>query len=393
MSSPAVVQQTTGSVSGSLQIEPVAITDRKAIREMILFPFKLYKGDPNWVPQLIGEREDFISSTKNPFFEHARVQFFFARRNGELVGTICACVNDNHNKFHSEKAGSFGFFECTEDASVATALFKNAEDWVRSQGMTIMRGPMNFSSNDEWGLLIDGFHEPPMVLMTYNKPYYSRMIEDYGYIKAMDLFAYVADIDTKVKSAPPKVFRAAEKAAARQGIRVRKGKISEFENEARIVMEVTNRVWSKNWGFVPITDHEAEHLGKSLKPVIDPDLVLIAETAEGEPIGVSFTLPDFHQALKWSGGGRMFPFGILKFLWYKRKITQIRLVLMGVAEEYRSLGLDAIFYVETTRIALEKGYTRIEGSWILEVNTMMNRIVQRLGGQKYKTYRIYEKTL
>ena len=393
MSSPAAVQQATGSVSGSLQIEPVAITDRKAIREMILFPFKLYKGDPNWVPQFIGEREEFTSPTKNPFFEHARVQFFFARRNGELVGAICGCVNDNHNKFHNEKAGSFGFFECIDDPAVATALLKSAEDWVRSQGMTIIRGPMNFSSNDEWGLLIDGFNVPPVVLTTYNKPYYGTMIEGYGYTKAMDLFAYIADIDERLQNAPPKVFRAAEKAVARRGVRVRQGKLSEFENEARIVMEITNRVWSKNWGFVPITEHEAEHLGKSLKPIIDPDLVLIAETAEGEPIGVSFTLPDFHQALKLSGGGRMYPFGLLKFLWAKRKINTIRLVLMGVAEEYRSLGLDAIFYVETARIASKKGYTRIEGSWILEVNTMMNRIIERLGGRKYKTYRIYEKTL
>ncbi len=393
MSSPAALQQATGSVSRNFQIEPVSLTDRKAVRELILFPFKHYKGDPNWVPPFIGEREDFLNPTKNPFFEHARVQFFFARRNGELVGTICGCINDNHNAFHNEKAGSFGFFECIDDAEIATALLKNAEDWVRSQGMNIIRGPMNFSSNDEWGLLIDGFHEPPVVLMTYNKPYYAGLIEGNGYTKAMDLFAYTADIDERLDNAPPKVYRAAEKAASRRGVRVRKGKISEFEKEARILMEITNRVWSKNWGFVPITEHEIEHLGKSLKPLIDPDLVLIAETAEGEPIGVSFSLPDFHQALKWSGGGRMYPFGVLKFLWYRRKINRFRLALMGVAEEYRSLGLDAIFYVETARIASKKGYKRIEGSWILESNTMMNRIIERLGGQRYKTYRIYEKAL
>lgn len=378
-------------MSVSLAIEQV--TDKKRLLEFIEFPFKLYRGDPNWVPPLIEERRDFLDPKKNPFFEHARAQLFLARRDGELVGTIAAAIDENHNQFHDELMGAFGFFETIDDPEVAGALLEAAEEWAREQGMAIMRGPMNFSTNHEIGLLIDGFDEPPMVMMTYNPRYYAGLIERCGYGKAMDLFAYIGDVDDRWHNAPPKVFRAAEKAAKKEGIRVRKADLRHFDQEVQRAKQVYDRAWVRNWGFVPITEHEADHLAASLKPVLDPDLIFIAETSDGTPVGVSISLPDLHQALKRSGGGHMFPFGLLKFFWHKRKIDQVRLWGMGVVEEYRSRGIDALFYVETGRAALAKGYKRIEGSWILETNTMMNRIIERLGGQRYKTYRVYEKAL
>lgn len=375
----------------TVQVEPV--TNKRMLMEFICFPFSLYRDDPAWVPPFVEERRDFLDPQKNPFFEHARAQLFLARRNGELVGTISAAVDDDYNALHGERVGTWGFFECVDNPEVAAALLAAAEQWARAQGMMTMRGPYSFSSNHECGLLIDGFDDPPMVMMTYNPHYYAALVEGCGYRKAMDLFAYVGDLDERWINAPPKVFHAAEAAMHKQGIRVRKANRRDFEREVQRVKDVYRQAWERNWGFVPLTEHEADHLARSLKPVIDADLVLIAETAEGRPVGMSLTLPDLHQALKWSGGGRMWPFGVLKFLWHKRKINQIRLVLMGVVAEYRGRGIDAVFYVETARVARAKGYKRIEGSWILETNTMMNRIIERLGGRRYKTYRIYEKAL
>ena len=379
------------TTNGQLRIEPV--TDKRGVTEFVKFPFRLYRGDPNWVPPLIEERLDFLDPKKNPFFEHARCQLFLARRGDELVGTIAAVVNDNHNTFHDEQTGSFGFFEAINDPGVADALLKAAEAWVRGQGMTVIRGPLNFSTNDEIGTLVDGFDEPPVVMMTYNPRYYPALIEGRGYAKAMDVYAYTVDLAEGLQNAPPKVFSVAEKAAQKEGIRVRKLDLRHLDEEVALLKQVYNRAWERNWGFVPMTDAEMEHLADGLKAILDPNLLFIAENADGVPVGVSIGVPDIHQALRWSGGGHMWPFGLLKFLWYRRKVNQCRLLIMGMVPEYRGRGADAIFYVETARAALAHGYKRMEGSWILETNTMMNLILQRLGMQRYKTYRVYEKPL
>jgi GNAT superfamily N-acetyltransferase len=260
--------------------------------------------------------------------------------------------------------------------------------------MTLIRGPLSFSTNDEVGTLIDGFDEPAMVMMTYNPRYYPGLIEGYGFAKAMDLYAWITnDIQKTLDNAPAKLFRVTEKVIEKEGIRLRALNKRNIRHDIDLVKQIYNSAWERNWGFVPLTDHEIEHLVHSLLPLIDPRLVLLAETAEGEPVGVSITLPDLHQALRWSGGGRMYPFGLLKFLWYKRRINQTRLLIMGVVEKYRGRGVDAYFYLTTARRAAELGYKRMEGSWILETNTMMNRIIERLGGERYKTYRVYEKPL
>jgi GNAT superfamily N-acetyltransferase len=375
----------------TITVQPV--TDKKGILEFVRFPFKLYRGDPNWVPPLIEERRDIFDPKKNPLYEHSRFQLYLARRDGELVGTIGAIVNDRHNEVHHELMGAFGFFECIDDQAVADALLDTAEAWCREQGMTVIRGPLNFSMNDEVGTLIDGFGEPPMVMMTYNPRYYPALIECHGYIKAMDLYAWVTDIEQGLKNAPEKLYRVSQKALEKQGLRIRKIDMKNFDHEVEVFKEVYNRAWQRNWGFVPMTDAEIDHLVRSMKPLLDPELIFMAETQDGKPAGVSLTLPDLHQALKASGGGRMWPFGLLKFLWNRRKIDQARLIAMGMIEEYRGRGVDAVFYLQTAKTALERGYKRLEGSWILESNTMMNQIIERLGGIRYKTYRIYEKPL
>ena len=273
------------------------VVDKKALNEFVTFPFKLYRNDPNWVPPLIEERLDFLNPRKNPFFDHARYMLFLAQRHGETVGTIAAVVDDNYNRYHNELMGAFGFFETIDDSSVGHALLAAAEAWAREQGMTFMRGPMNFSTNHELGLLIGGFAEPPMVMMTYNPRYYAGLIEEHGYQKVMDLYAYIGDIDERFHNAPPKVFRAAEKAMQKENIRIRKPDMRHFDQEVARVKQIYDRAWTHHWGFVPLTEREGDYLAAGLKPVLDPDLIFIAETKDGTPIGISITLPDLHQAL------------------------------------------------------------------------------------------------
>jgi GNAT superfamily N-acetyltransferase len=379
-------------MSSPVIIEPVQ--DSRGMTEFVKFPFALYRNDPNWVPPLIEERLDVFNPKKNPLFEHARCQTFLARRDGKLVGTISAMVNDRHNEVHNELMGSFGFFETIDDAQVATALLQAAEGWVKAQGMTIMRGPLNLSMNDEVGTLIDGFNEPPMIMMTYNPRYYPGLIDANGYGKAMDLYAWVFDDMKKgLADAPEKLERVARKVMQKQNLHIRKVDMKHFDRDVALVKQVYNAAWQRNWCFTPMTDHEIDHLAAGLKPMIDPNLVFIAETDEGKPVGVALSMPDLHQALKRSGGGHYFPFGLLKFMWHRRHINQARLLIMGMVEEYRGWGTDSVFYLETAREAVKRGYTRMEGSWILESNTMMNQIIERLGGKRYKTYRVYEKPL
>lgn len=376
-----------------MDIRVESVRTRRGLREFIQYPFQRYENEPNWVPPFIKERFDFFDPGKNPFFQHARAQLFLARRGERTVGTIAACVDESHNTFHGDRQGAWGFFETENDPAVAAALFDAAETWLRAQGMLVARGPLNFSINHEYGLLVDGFDEPPMMLTTYNLPFYPRLIERCGYTPAMNLFAYIGDLDERMRNAPPRVFRVAEKAANNAGIRIRPIRMRDFDNEVRRVRAVYDKAWQQLWDFVPLTEAEIRQTARSLRPIIDPDLVLIAETTDGQPVGVSVTLPDLNQALKLAGGGHMLPLGLARFLWYRRRIDQVRLYAMGVIDEYRGRGIDAVFYVRTAQAALAKGYRRIEGSLVLENNTMMNRIIRHLGGRPYKRYRIYEKWL
>lgn len=369
------------------------VNTHKGLSEFVKYPWKIYKDDPCWVPYLIEDRLNFFNARKNPFWEHSRCQLFNARRHGRLVGTIGAVVNDRHNTVHNERAGGWGFFESIDDLEVSATLFQAAEDWCRLQGQNMIRGPLNFSLNDEAGLLIDGFTTAPMIMMTHNPRYYQSLVECHGYVKAMDLFAWIWDIEKGLAEAPDKLYRVSKKAMEKQGLRVRKIDMRHFDAEVERVKAAYNNAWQKNWGFVPMTDAEIDHLAAGFRRFIDPNLILVAETEDGKAAGVSLAMPDLNQALLHSGGGHMWPLGIPKFMLARRHIDQVRLMIMGMMEQYRGRGADAIFYLETAQEALKHGYKRLEGSWILESNTMMNQIIERLGGIKYKTYRIYEKPL
>lgn len=361
-------------------------------RAFVTFPWRVYRGDPYWVPPLISERMAFFDPKRNPFYQHAEVALFMARRDGEPVGTIAALINHQHNTFHNERVGFFGAFEVLPDQEAAHALLATARDWVRDRGMSALRGPTTFSTNEECGLLIEGFNDPPRILMAYNPPYYRAFIESFGFQKAMDLYAY--ELTVEVFNWPEKLVRVVEKLKNRAKFRVRPGDIRRFREELDRIKKVYNSAWERNWGFVPLTDAEIEHMAAQLIRFVDPDLVFIAEV-DGEPIGFSLTLPDLNQALH-----RAYPrpgvpewWTLLKLLYYwkvRRVVDTIRVLAMGVIEEWRAQGVSALFYYETAKAALPKGYRRAEMSWILENNLMMNRDIQALGGRIYKIYRIYE---
>jgi GNAT superfamily N-acetyltransferase len=366
----------------------IAAQTKRDLQEFIKFPWQVYKNDSHWVPPLLVERKEFFDKNKNPFFHHADVVFYLAKRNGKTVGRIAGIVNYKHIETHQEKVGFFGCFECVQDYAVAKLLLDTVREWLKSKGMKIMRGPANFSSNEEWGLLMEGFDSPPTIMMTYNPPYYLKFMESYGMFKAKDLYAYYID---KNRLPPERVNRMAELIKKRENITIRTINMKDFQGEVDKIKQIYNLAWSKNWGFVPMTDEEFNHLAKSLKQVIDPHLVFIAEV-DGKPAGFALALPDVNQALIRLNG-RLFPFGILKLLWHtkiKNKINGVRIITMGVVHEFQKRGIDTVFYVEIFNVGVKRGYTWAEMSWVLEDNVLMNRVLEVLGATLYKKYRLYE---
>jgi len=334
------------------------------------------------------EEKKRLDPKKNPFFEHGSVELFLAYRGGEPVGRIAAVENTLHNEIHSDRMGFFGQFECLEDEEASRALLDQAATWVRARGLTTIRGPVNFSLNEESGLLVDAFDDPPAILMTYNPPYYQQLLESWGLEKAKDLWAWVGE----KKGFDQARFGRLEKLIARSphDIRVRPLDMKNFQREVELVRDLYNQAWEANWGFVPMTDAEVDHMAKGLKPVVDPNLALIGEI-DGKPAGFSLSLPDINQAIAGING-RLLPFGFLKFFMGMKKITRLRIITLGLLPEYRRSGLDALFYLETFKRGTAKGYYG-ESSWILEDNTLMNRSLEKMGFKVYKTYRLYDKVL
>ncbi|MBL7075400.1 N-acetyltransferase [candidate division KSB1 bacterium] len=372
-----------------MSINIVSVKSKKDLNQFIKFPWLIYKGDPNWVPPLISEIKNLLNPKKHPFHEHAEVELFLAKRDGGVVGRIAAIINDNHIKEHNEKAGFFGFFECINDYQVAEKLFDTVRDWLKERGMEIMRGPMNFSVNEECGLLVNGFDSPPVVMMTYNPRYYLELIDRYRFVKARNLYAYYMDD----KAFPERFGKVIEAIKKRTGVSVRKIKMKDFDNEVKRVKLIYNAAWSQNWGAIPMTDNEFDKLAKDMKMILDPDLALIAEIG-GKPVGFSLTIPNVNEALI-KLNGRLFPLGIFKLLWhfYVKKFHSTRTIIMGVIEEHRHKGIDSIFYYQTFKDGTAKGYWWGEMSWILEDNLPMVRALEKMGARIYKTYRIYDYAL
>lgn len=372
----------------SVEIRPVE--SRAERKTFVRLPWRIYpESYPAWVPPLLSEEYKRIDRQRNPFFGHGDARLFLAYRNGEPAGRIAAIENRQHNEFHADRVGFFGFFEAENDADVAGALLDSASDWLRQRGLESMRGPTNFSTNEECGLLVQNFEQPPYVMMTYHPPYYAELLEGWGMEKAKDLVAYEITYEEFDQERFAGLDRLIQR--AKLDIRVRSLDMKRFEQEVALVRDLYNAAWERNWGFVPMTDEEVEHMAKQLKPVVDPELVLFGEI-DGEPAGFALTLPDINQALRHANG-RLLPFGILKVLWHMRRIDGIRILTLGLKEQYRRTGLAAKFYFEIFKRGSAKGHTRAESSWILEDNQVMRSGVERMGFRHYKTYRLYERDL
>jgi len=361
------------------------------LNDFIKVPFRIYKGNPYWVPMPVSESRKFFDKQNNPFFLHSKAKFYIARRDGKPIARIACILNNRHNQFNEEKTGFFGFFECPDDQELANDLFELAVGYARAAGMDTLRGPANYSSNDDWGWLTDSYDSMPVFQMPYNPPYYLKLAENYGFGKTKDLLAFYLDDS---RGMPEKFTRIAERIKQKNSIEIRQLDMKHFDQELSLVREIYNAAWSRNWGFVPMTQEEIEHLAADLKQVIDPKVVLFA-FVNGKPAGFSLAMPDINPVFR-KMYGKMFPFGIFKFLWnvkIKPSATGIRLMALGVVPEYQKSGIDTVFYVDTYNIGTAKGYSWVEMSWVLEDNVLMTRAAEMMGGHAYKRYRLYDKKL
>jgi hypothetical protein len=375
-----------------LQIVPVKT--RRQLKRFVKVPFGLNRDHPQWVPPLIFERMRFLDRSRNPFFEHAEAEYFIAEREGEPVGRITAQIDQRWDEFQGGNDGMFGFFETTDETEVAGALLDAASEWLRDRGRSRVLGPMDFSTNDELGLLIEGHERRPMILQPWHPPYYQGLVEGQGFGKAMDLLMWwLAMGELKEGDHFHRfIHEAAEKSRSEHGIRLRSMRKRDMENEIRRFMEVYNEAWGENWGFVPITDAEVRFQAKNLKQVLDPDWAMIAENRDGEVVGAALTLPDINQVLA-KLGGRLLPFGWATFLLGRRKIDLVRVFALGVKHAYQHTGVAAALYVRHIETTRPDGVMAGETGWILEINEPMNRAMEGMGGTVVKRYRIFEKSL
>jgi len=377
---------------GSVTIRPVG--SRRERKRFVKVPFHLHRDHPQWVAPLIFERMEFLNPGKNPWFDHAEAQLFVAERDGEPVGRISVQVDSRWDEFQGGNDALFGFFETVDDQEVVKALFEAAREWAAVRGRERLLGPMDFTTNDELGILIEGFERRPMILEPWHPPFYQRLIEAEGFGKAMDLLMWELQFGElkEGEAFDPSIHEAAKKALQDEGITIRNMRKRDMTAEVKRFMDVYNEAWGNNWGFVPITDAEVAYQAKHLKQVLDENWTYIAEK-DGEAVGAALTLPDINQVMA-KLNGRLLPFGWLKFLTGKSKIDQLRVFALGVKHDYRHTGVAAGLYLRHLEEAAKPGgIGGGEMGWILETNKPMNRAMEGMGGKVVKRYRLYERAL
>jgi GNAT superfamily N-acetyltransferase len=373
------------------EIKISQVRSRKDRDVFIKFPWKIYRDDPAWVPPLLIERKAFLDRKRHPFYRHGDTTLFLAKRNGQVVGRIMASDDPNYNSLHETNVGCFGLFECINNSEAAEGLFRAAAGWMRGKGRDEIMGPIDYSTNYVCGLLIDGFGHPPTLLTAHNPPYYADLIENCGFTKAKDWYAWW------FSEQPPRADRLrkiASERADKQGVRIRPVNLKDIAGEARRIRAIYNQAWEKNWGFVPFTEAEFEHMAKEMKPLLVPPATLIAEIGD-EPIGFVIGVPDINVAFRHINGRLTtfgLPIGLLKLLYYKTKIRTGRLVALGVVEKYRRVGIAEMLVLQLMDEAFKRGFTG-ELSMTLEDNVMVNRFIEAMGAARYKTYRIYRRSL
>jgi GNAT superfamily N-acetyltransferase len=388
-------------VSAPVEVRPVE--GRRDLTRFVKLPFGLHQGTP-WVPPLITERRRFLDRSKNPFFDHAEAEYFLAWREGRPVGRISAQIDQRWDEFQGGKDGMFGFFEAEDDPEVAAALFAAASGWVSERGRERLLGPMDFSTNDECGLLVEGYERAPLILQPWHPPYYRELVEAQGMTKSMDLLMWWLELGSQMytdEGFHPMIHELARKVTDEHGVTIRDMDKRDLEAELGLFIEVYNAAWEKNWGFVPITEEEVRAQASDLKPVLDNDWCFIAER-DGEVLGAAVTLPDINQVLARMNG-RLLPLGWLTFLrgmfsphgvnTKRAAIDRVRVFALGVKPEYQHLGIAAAFYDRCLEVGKRRNQPRGETGWILEVNKPMNRAMEGMGGKVVKRYRLYEKPL
>ena len=372
----------------SVQVTPVdGRKDRKAFMELI---WRLYQGDPNWIPPIRMNQEELVGFRKHPFYESNRCQAFLARRDNQVVGRIVGIINHAHNKRYEEKRGFFGFFESIDDQQVADALFQTAGRYLKSQGMTDVRGPCNPSLNYETGTLVDGFTTPPTFMMTYNPPYHDRLIKQFGFEKTQDMYAYDGNIEM-LKTIDPKINQVVEQVQERFNVTVRQVSRKNFAKELLLFLKIYNESLQGTWGFVPLSDGEIKALGMSLKLLINPAATSVIEV-NGEAVGVGLGLPDYNPIIKKIDGS-LFPFGWARLLLDRKKITKMRIISTNVVPEWQRWGLGLVLLNRMLPDVVAIGITDAEFSWVLESNNLSRGSLERAGLVPSKTYRLYGRSL
>ena len=363
-------------------------SSKKDIVKFIDFAHELYASDKNYTPELFLAQKEMFDRKKYPFYEFGDVQCFLAFRDDKIVGRIAAIKNERYNEYHKSNIGFFGFFDFIEDKTVAEALLKAAQDHLAEEKYDYLMGPTNFSTNETAGFLVEGFDEPAKIMMTYNYPYYDRILKELGLEKEMDLFAYmIYSFEASDKSI--KLSQMIEERLKRRGITVRNISLKSFKSEVEKIKKVYNAAWENNWGFVPFTDAEFKHLADGLKLMVDENFAYMAEE-DGVPVGFSISLPNINEITINFKKGRLFPFNIFKLLLNKKKTKSVRIAATGILESHRRMGIEAIFFAKNILEARKRNLVGGEASWILESNAEMVASAEKLNGVKYKTYRIYK---
>lgn len=369
------------------QLNVVPVRTGREKRQFIDLPWSIYQGDPNWIPPLRMNIKELVGYSRHPFHEHNQVQTFLALRDGTPVGRVAAIVNQAHIDRYQDRRGFFGFFECVDDQQVANALFDAARTWLAERNIQDIRGPANPSLNYECGLLIDGFDSQPWFMMTYNRPYYGRLIEEFGFRKVQDLYAFWGHKDMLL-SLDKKLQFVVEEATRRFNVKVRPMDGKNFDRDVRSFLNLYNRSLGGTWGFTPMSDGEVKHLSKSLKMLIVPELASVAEV-DGKMVGATFGLLNYNPRIK-EINGRLFPFGFIKLLRNKRAIKQLRLISTNVVPEYQKWGVGLILMARLVPLVDSWGIEEAEFSWVLESNTLSAGTLRRGGAKLTKTYRIYD---
>lgn len=375
-----------------MNFEIKKVESKSDLKQFVKSQWNFYNNDPNFVPPLIADKMKTLDKEKNPFYKHSQMELFMAILDGKIVGRIAAIINETHNIIHNDKVGFFGFFECIDNQQVADALFATAANCLKSRGMTHIRGPHNPSQNDEVGLLIEGFDSSPVVLMTYNPQYYMKLIDNAGFAKAKDLYAYLLDVENFMSE---KLDRMQTIVRERYKVKLRNvefKKKEQFRKDVATLKDIYNQAWEPNWGFVKMNDEEFDFLANDLKQIATPDYTFIIE-ANGEPAGFALALPDINVCLKYNRSG-----GLLGAAWNlltkKKEINLIRIIVLGVLPKFQKTGIDSVIYHELGLRNRKHNIRYAEASWILEDNVMMNRgLTTTVNGNLYKKYRIYEKEI